>query len=125
MPGDKYFRFNPPTNCTDIDQTDPSRLAFWVAEAKSYIETETARFERLAQMLRPRKPVGPLAEVREALTEEVWLARDTLELEPGLQSFAAVFSEPFILNLGLHRTDGVHQALCRHGCFGCYRLLLT
>lgn len=125
MPGDKYFRFNPPTNCTDIDQTDPSRLAFWVAEAKSYIETETVRFERLAQMLRPRKPVGPLAEVREALTEEVWLTRDTSRARTRSPKFRCSFAEPFILNLGLHRTDGVHQALCRHGCFGCYRLLLT
>mmetsp|Transcript_34992 Transcript_34992/g.138615 ORF Transcript_34992/g.138615 Transcript_34992/m.138615 type:complete len:717 (-) Transcript_34992:312-2462(-) len=81
MPGDKYFRFNPPTNCTDIDQTDPSRLAFWVAEAKSYIETETARFERLAQMLRPRKPVGPLAEVREALTEEMEYIKHSADMD--------------------------------------------
>mmetsp|Transcript_21232 Transcript_21232/g.30845 ORF Transcript_21232/g.30845 Transcript_21232/m.30845 type:complete len:669 (-) Transcript_21232:265-2271(-) len=81
MPSDKYFRFNPPTNCTDIDETDPSRLAFWVAEAKSYIETETSRFEHLARMLRPRKPVSPLAEVREALTEEMEYIKHSAELD--------------------------------------------
>ncbi|KAJ8902057.1 hypothetical protein NDN08_006465 [Rhodosorus marinus] len=81
MPSDKYFRFNPPTNCTDIDQTDPSRLAFWVAEAKSYIETETSRFERLAQKLRPRKPVSPLAEVREALTAEMEYIKHSADMD--------------------------------------------
>jgi len=73
MPPEKYFRFNPPTKCTNIDETDPGRLAFWVRDAKRYIHDERVheRFERVAQILRPRKPLGPVEKVREAIRQEV------------------------------------------------------
>eukprot|EP00172_Hildenbrandia_rubra_P001858 Plantae.Rhodophyta-Hildenbrandia_rubra.ctg24719.p1 GENE.Plantae.Rhodophyta-Hildenbrandia_rubra.ctg24719~~Plantae.Rhodophyta-Hildenbrandia_rubra.ctg24719.p1 ORF type:complete len:776 (-),score=172.92 Plantae.Rhodophyta-Hildenbrandia_rubra.ctg24719:153-2480(-) len=55
FPGKKYFRFNPVTSSTEIDETRPGKLRFFVEESQTYISNERERFEAAADILRPRR----------------------------------------------------------------------
>lgn len=57
LPAEQYFRFNPTTGCGGIDEVRPEKLVEMVEEARTYIEANSARFQRLAEILKPRGPL--------------------------------------------------------------------
>lgn len=71
FPGDKYFRFNPTTDSTQIDETDPAALASFVQEAQDYIAANRGDFELVARVLRPRTPRSVWRRFRDALAKEM------------------------------------------------------
>lgn len=71
FPKDKYFRFNPTTDSTQIDETAPETLAMFVKEAHAYIEENRDEFDKVARILRPKTPQSLLRRFRDALRKEM------------------------------------------------------
>eukprot|EP00178_Gracilaria_changii_P018736 TRINITY_DN5387_c0_g1_i1.p1 TRINITY_DN5387_c0_g1~~TRINITY_DN5387_c0_g1_i1.p1 ORF type:complete len:798 (+),score=107.91 TRINITY_DN5387_c0_g1_i1:3283-5676(+) len=71
FPEDKYFRFNPTTENTQIDETHPETLATFVKEAHEYIASNREDFERVARILRPKTPRSLWRRFRDALSKEL------------------------------------------------------
>lgn len=71
FPEDKYFRFNPTTNSTQIDETSPEMLATFVKEAQDYIATNVDKFDRVARILRPKTAQSLWQRFRDALSKEI------------------------------------------------------
>lgn len=71
FPEDKYFRFNPTTGSTQIDETAPEALAMFVKEAQDYIAANVDQFDRVARILRPKTPQSLWRRFRDALRKEI------------------------------------------------------
>ena len=71
FPEDKYFRFNPTTDSTQIDETAPETLAMFVKEAQDYIAANVDKFDRVARILRPKTPQSLWRRFRDALRKEI------------------------------------------------------
>lgn len=71
FPPDKYFRFNPTTDSTQIDETHPETLASFVKEAQDYIVTNRPDFDKVTSILRPKTPTSLLGRFRDALAKEL------------------------------------------------------
>ncbi|KAI0566146.1 hypothetical protein FGB62_12g119 [Gracilaria domingensis] len=71
FPEDKYFRFNPTTENTQIDETHPETLATFVKEAHEYIANNRKDFEKVARILRPKTPRSLWKRFRDALGKEL------------------------------------------------------
>jgi len=76
LPPNQYFRFNPSTQHTAIDETDPGRLAYWVARTHEHIEAERDRFEELGAILRPQTPRNLWNQLKNAVSHELTQFRD-------------------------------------------------
>ncbi len=71
FPRSKYFRFNPLTRSSEIDETRPDKLAEFVEEARKHIEENSDRFDEVAQTLRPKTRQSLWHRFRDAFGEEV------------------------------------------------------
>lgn len=71
FPKDKYFRFNPTTDSTQIDETHPDTLASFVKEARDYIRANQTDFDLVARILRPKTPRSLWRRFRDALGKEM------------------------------------------------------
>eukprot|EP00177_Eucheuma_denticulatum_P005816 GFKZ01010617.1.p1 GENE.GFKZ01010617.1~~GFKZ01010617.1.p1 ORF type:complete len:799 (+),score=111.98 GFKZ01010617.1:46-2442(+) len=71
FPKDKYFRFNPVTDSTQIDETDADTLASFVREAQDYIRANREDFDLVARILRPKTPRSMWRRFRDALSKEM------------------------------------------------------
>lgn len=71
FPEEKYFRFNPTTDSTQIDETHPDTLAEFVREAQEYIAANRDEFETVARVLRPKTSRGLWKRFRDALGKEI------------------------------------------------------
>lgn len=71
FPKDKYFRFNPVTDSTQIDETHPDTLASFVKEAREYMEANAEDFDTVARILRPKTPTSLWRRFRDALGKEL------------------------------------------------------
>lgn len=71
FPQSKYFRFNPPTRSTEIDEVRPEKLADFVSDATRYIENNSERFAEAARTLRPKTSRSLWRRFRDALAEEL------------------------------------------------------
>lgn len=71
FPKDKYFRFNPITDSTQIDETHPETLAMFVKEAQVFIEDNHDEFATVAQILRPKTPRSLFRRFRDAMRKEI------------------------------------------------------
>ena len=79
FPPDKYFRFNPLTDSTQIDETRPDQLALFVKDSKHYIKVNSKRFDTVAAILRPKTPRNLWKRFREALSKEIQVLRANME----------------------------------------------
>lgn len=71
FPKDKYFRLNPVTDSTQIDETDEYTLATFVRQARDYIRNNQEEFDLVASILRPKTPRGLWRRFRDALGKEI------------------------------------------------------
>lgn len=71
FPADKYFRFNPITRSTQIDETKPETLASFVKEAQEYIKNNKEDFEKVAKILRPKTPRSLWGRFCDAMQKEM------------------------------------------------------
>lgn len=71
FPDDKYFRFNPITDSTQIDETSPETLATFVKEAQHYIAQNLDKFDEVAHILMPKTPQSLWRRFCEALRKEM------------------------------------------------------
>lgn len=71
FPNSKYFRFNPSTRSTEIDETSPDKLADFVNDAITHIEENRERFAEVARALRPKTSRSLWRRFRDALSEEL------------------------------------------------------
>ncbi len=79
FPPDKYFRFNPLTDSTQIDETRPDQLALFVKDSKYYIRVNSKRFETVAAILTPKTPRNLWKRFREALSKEIQVLRANMD----------------------------------------------
>lgn len=78
FPSDKYFRFNPVTDSTQIDETRPDQLALFVKDSKDYIAANAEQFETVGRILRPKTPRSLWRRFRDALREEIQVLQTTM-----------------------------------------------
>lgn len=78
FPSDKYFRFNPVTDSTQIDETRPDQLALFVKDSKDYIAANGEQFETVGRILRPKTPRSLWRRFRDALREEIQVLQTTM-----------------------------------------------
>lgn len=71
FPEDRYFRFNPVTDSTQIDEISPETLAMFVKEAQEYIEQNLGKFDKVARILRPKTPQSLWRRFCDALRKEM------------------------------------------------------
>ncbi|CDF33499.1 unnamed protein product [Chondrus crispus] len=67
FPRNKYFRFHPTTDSTQIDETHPDALASFAGEAQAYIREKRQDLDLVAAILRPKTPQGLWMRFRDAL----------------------------------------------------------
>lgn len=71
FPHEKYFRFNPVTDNTQIDATSQRELSSFVKDAKDYIVANKEEFDLVARILRPKTPRSLWRRFRDALLAEI------------------------------------------------------
>lgn len=71
FPKDKYFRFNPVTDSTQIDETDEFTLATFVRQARDYIRANQEDFNLVARILQPKTPRSLWRRFKDALGKEI------------------------------------------------------